>query len=124
MKILPGITKNETSALAFLAAVFIVGVCIRSQRDRLVPVPALADTLMEPQAVVESLKMEPSGLISINRATKQELERLPGIGPVIAERIIQYRENRKGFRSLNELTKVHGIGPKKLAEMSQHLCLD
>lgn len=119
-----GLTRNETSALAFLAAAFLVGVFVRSQRDNLVPIPARAETIADPPAITESMKAGSSELISINRATKQELERLPGVGPVLAERIIQYRESSKGFHSLNELTKVHGIGVKKMAALKQHLSLE
>jgi comEA protein len=119
-----GLTKNEISALVFLAIAFVVGVFVRSQRDRLTPIPAMADEVVDPPVVTETVQAEPSVLISINHATKSELEKLPGIGPALAERIIQYRESRKGFRSLNELTNVHGIGAKKLEILSQRVCLD
>jgi competence ComEA-like helix-hairpin-helix protein len=58
--------------------------------------------------------------ISLNAATSEDLEALPGIGPVLARRILQYREQRKrengrGFTSVDELLNVSGIGPKRLA---------
>ena len=121
---MPGLTKNEISAMAFLAAAFVIGVFVRSQRDRLTPAPAMAETFLNPPAVTDSIRAEASTLISINRATQSELEKLPGVGPVIAERIIQYRKSQKGFHSLKELTKVHGIGPKKMAVLRQRICLD
>ena len=49
--------------------------------------------------------------VSINAATKVELEDLPGIGPVLADRILRYREENDGFRAIEDLRKVKGIGP-------------
>lgn len=51
--------------------------------------------------------------INVNRASAEELESLPGIGPVLAEAIVQYRSGRP-FASVEELTHVKGIGPKRL----------
>ena len=62
----------------------------------------------------------PSFPIRLNSATARELEALPGIGPVLAGRIVQYREQLQrerghGFESVDELLNVSGIGPKRLA---------
>lgn len=54
-------------------------------------------------------------LINVNTATQAELEALPGIGPVIAQEIIKYRETVGPFKSVEELLKVRGIGPARLA---------
>lgn len=60
---------------------------------------------------------------SINRASAAELTRLPGIGPALAERIVQYRERCGGFRSVEELKNVKGIGDKIFARIAAHLAL-
>ncbi len=52
--------------------------------------------------------------ININTATKEELERLPRIGPVMAQRIIDYRREHSDFRNVDELMNVNGIGTKTL----------
>ncbi len=58
-----------------------------------------------------------SGKVNINTADAAELERLPGIGPTLAERILAYRERNGGFKSIEELKKVSGIGDKKFGEL-------
>jgi competence protein ComEA len=52
--------------------------------------------------------------LDLNRASAQEFEELPGIGPVLAERTVQYRKSGKTFRTVDDLRAVKGIGKKKL----------
>ncbi len=54
----------------------------------------------------------PAGKVDLNTATQAQLEALPGVGPVLAQRIIEYRE-RKRFTSVRQLLEVEGFGPKK-----------
>jgi competence protein ComEA len=56
----------------------------------------------------------PGDRIDVNRATADELERLPGIGPALARRIVDHRDANGRFRSLEELETVPGIGPRLL----------
>lgn len=64
----------------------------------------------------------PAGLrINLNTATQAELERLPGVGPVTAQRIIEYRSQVGAFQSVEELENVKGIGPKKLEQISPYV---
>lgn len=58
--------------------------------------------------------------VNINRASSDELQALDGIGPVLAERIIQSRQNRP-FHSVDEVRRVHGIGPKTLAQIRDRI---
>ena len=51
-----------------------------------------------------------SGLVSINRATAEQLEELPGIGPALSARIIAYRDANGGFKTKEDLLNVSGIG--------------
>ena len=55
-----------------------------------------------------------NGTININRASAKELERLPGIGPVLASRIVQFRSANGSFLTIEDLGKVPGIGNSKL----------
>lgn len=57
------------------------------------------------------------GTVNVNTAGEAELERLPGVGPATAARIIAHRKENGPFRSVDDLLAVSGIGPKKLAAM-------
>lgn len=58
-------------------------------------------------------------ILNINRASARELESLPGIGPVLAMRIVDYRKANGSFQSIEELEKVPGIGASKLAKFKE-----
>ena len=58
-----------------------------------------------------------SGPININRATAQQLDALDGVGPVIAQRIVDYRKINGSFLTIDDLQKVSGIGAAKFAQI-------
>jgi competence protein ComEA len=60
-------------------------------------------------------------LVDINTATQEDLEALPGIGPVLAGRIVAYRQNHGPFKQVADLEQVSGIGSKKLAQLKPHI---
>jgi competence protein ComEA len=60
-------------------------------------------------------------VIDLNNATSAQLETLPGIGPALADAIIAERDRRGGFRSVNELREVRGIGEKRFADLRDHV---
>lgn len=62
--------------------------------------------------------------ININQADIKQLEELPGIGPVIAERIVKYREKNGLFSKIEELNNVEGIGPKKFESLKDSATVD
>ena len=63
----------------------------------------------------------PNGKVHLNLATAAELDALPGVGPVIAERIVSYREENGPFQSVEDLLDVPGIGEAKLADLRDHV---
>ena len=60
-------------------------------------------------------------VLDLNNATSAQLETLPGIGPALAGAIIAERDRRGGFRSVNELREVRGIGEKRFADLRDHV---
>jgi competence protein ComEA len=61
------------------------------------------------------------GKVNLNTATPSELDALPGIGPALAQNIIDYRTAHGGFRSVNELRQVDGIGDAKFAQLKDRV---
>ncbi|MCS6817525.1 MAG: helix-hairpin-helix domain-containing protein [Blastocatellia bacterium] len=64
------------------------------------------------------------GKVNVNRATQKELEAVPGIGPVLAQEIIRYRERHGPFRRLEELLILRGVSTRKLRALSAALCVE
>lgn len=58
-----------------------------------------------------------TGPVSLNSATVEQLETLPGVGPVLAQHIVDYRTQHGGFRSVGELREVNGIGERRFADI-------
>ena len=66
-------------------------------------------------------KATPTGPININRATAKQFEKLDGVGPVLAKRIVAYRAANGPFITLEDLDKVSGIGPAKFAQFKSQI---
>lgn len=62
---------------------------------------------------------QPAGPLSLANATQPQLEELDGIGPTLAARILEYRDSHGGFRSVEELGEVDGIGEVRLEALRQ-----
>jgi competence protein ComEA len=76
----------------------------------------------EPVESVETTETaDSSGLVNLNTAGLEELETLPGIGPVLAQRIIDYREANGDFQSTMDLINVSGIGEKTYAKIADYV---
>jgi competence protein ComEA len=63
----------------------------------------------------------PAAPISLSTATVEQLDTLDGIGPTLAQRIVEYREAHGGFRSIDELKQVDGIGEKRFESLKAGL---
>ena len=69
----------------------------------------------------QAAKAQPVGKVNINSATAQQLEALPGVGPKLAARIVEYRQKAGGFKSAQELMNVKGIGEKNFEKIQPHV---
>lgn len=74
-------------------------------------------------ATLKSSGSPGNGSVSLNNASQSQFESLPQIGPATARKILEYRKASGGFSSIEELLKVNGIGPKKLAAIRKYVRL-
>jgi competence protein ComEA len=129
-------SQDWTTGAAKWAAVIVLGgasifgmawsVMARSPRVRAAdPPPAQVIPAANPEAeqapVAEPASIPPphsaARQININTATASELELLPGIGPALAGRIVEYRKAHGPFKSVDGLDEVKGIGPRTLEKL-------
>lgn len=101
--------EREKVVVIFLASALIVGVGLNFFKA----VKHSRTKVSEVRLLTEEESSEVG--LDINRATVEQLEALPGIGPVIACRIVEYREKHGRFKTVKDLLNVSGIGPKRLA---------
>ncbi|MBU1937364.1 helix-hairpin-helix domain-containing protein [bacterium] len=126
---------SQRTAILLLAVAFLLGTAIRffqSQRavpealqNQLFPDSAAAADFRERAHQVAELAEEISNRpININTATRAQLQTLSGIGPVLSQRIIDYREKHGDFKTVEELDDVYGIGPKRLEAMRDRVTVE
>jgi competence protein ComEA len=60
-------------------------------------------------------------VLNLNTATPKQLEALPGIGPVLATRIVAFREKKGGYKRIEELLAIPGVSEKKLKVLREYL---
>lgn len=110
-----------TAAALCIAAVTMIGVHLRPTHN------AFAFKQTAPEAALRGTAVmgpsTPMGGVNINTATADELDELPGVGPVIAGRIIEEREKNGAFAYPEDLLGVKGIGEKTLQRLLESICL-
>jgi competence protein ComEA len=82
------------------------------------PLQATADGgTTYPQAQTAPPPAEAGAAVNLNTATQAQLEKLPGVGPAVALRIIEYRQRSGGFKKVEDLMNVRGIGEKTFLKL-------
>ncbi|HEX6243811.1 MAG TPA: helix-hairpin-helix domain-containing protein [Polyangiales bacterium] len=118
-------SQDSRRALLWLVSAF--GAVAFARHDaRLHPTPA-APVLESPAAPHDNKQaaaLRDGQRMDINRASAAELELLPGVGPSLAKRLIEAREQRGPFRSLDELGRVRGMGAKTRKKLAKFLRFD
>ena len=112
------LTRREQIVVALLVASLVIGGGI-SLWDHFSPEATenfqVVRVAKPPETTSETTEPEKAAVkVHLNTATAQELERLPRIGPKMAQKIIQWRTDHGPFRTLDDLAKVPGIGKKTL----------
>lgn len=120
-----GLTDSERRGARVLAILLVLGTLWDVWRSHHVvmapepapePAPVTAAGGAAPGAVGSAPPAVPRTL-DLNHASAQELDALPGIGPVLARRIVERRERQGAFRHVDELLSVPGIGPRLLERL-------
>ena len=105
--------------LAALTAVFLCALWWTF--DRIAPQGAPDSYAITTQHYAPETEPEETGPLDINTATLEELDTLSGIGPVLAQRIIDYRDEHGPFQSVEELLEVKGIGEATLSRFREEI---
>lgn len=91
--------------------------------EMVIYVPKIGEEISQTHQLQEVTSDSNDQLISINKATSEELQTLPGIGPSKATAIIEYREQNGGFKHIDELLSISGIGSKTLEKFRDKITI-
>lgn len=118
--------RNEQLVLLLLSVALLAGIVVsyldRTNSDAVQDFDVKKSAVPVPD-IQEAPHPKPLSPININTGTVKDFEKLPGIGPQIAQRIVDYRNQAGNFTQLKDLTKVSGIGPKTLERLRPQLTL-
>jgi competence protein ComEA len=96
----------------------------KPDKGRVVGKPAAKPKKEKEPAKPGKFKKPGDGIVHLNKATLDDLQRLPGVGPAMAERILEYRKEAGKFTEIAELRQVKGIGEKKYAKLEPFVRAD
>jgi comEA protein len=121
-----GFTQKEQGVILFLSACLIIGLGLQGFQKYWAPLPDTPDEKMSVANAAPIQKPDSTSvfIVAINRADANLLEQLPGVGPVLAKRIFEFREKNGRFQAIEDLMKVKGIGKKTLDRISPFIRCD
>jgi competence ComEA-like helix-hairpin-helix protein len=114
------VNRRERAILLLLTAALLVGVGVSYFRRAALRRQAALNPIAVVQDSAAGCSLDPAAVappVDLNQATPRQLDGLPGVGPVLAGRILEYRQRKGGFRSVSELRAVSGIGAKRYAAL-------
>lgn len=122
-------TPQETKALIFLLAALLVGSAItlyKRTHPQFAPELIIEKKEIDPQHQTQSPLHQEQGKkkINLNQATTAELQLLPGVGPTLSKRIVEYRENKGQFEKIEDLMQVQGIGLKTFKQIQDYITIE
>ena len=112
-------TGRERVMLAALGGSAVVGLGVLLWQQREQPIRVEAAPVAQAQPWDSALRE--ARQVDLNVATAEDLERLPEVGPSLAQRILEYRRTMGKFTRTDELLKVPGIGPKTYEALQDHV---
>jgi comEA protein len=121
--------RNEQVVLLMLSAALLVGIIISyidRENTHSIPDFDVQKSAVPVPQIPEETHITDTGIavsIDVNTATTKDFEKLPGIGPQIAQRIVDHRTKTGSFTTLEDLTKVSGVGPKTLERLRPMITL-
>jgi len=114
------VNRRERAVLLLGTAAFLIGIGISYYKRAGLRHQAALNPIGVVQDTSAGCSPDSAGApppVDLNQATPRQLDGLPGIGPVLAGRIIEYRQRKGGFRSVSELRGVSGIGEKRYSAL-------
>ena len=109
-------TKDEKTVILFLLAVLSIGIGVHYYKKAN---PSSCQIIDFYEKKITSFKK-----ININKANREELVKIKNIGPVLAERIVAYREKYGSFEKAEDIKNVKGIGEKTYEQMKKQIVLE
>jgi competence protein ComEA len=104
------LSPPEKKIVIIIACVIFLGTLIRFFNLE------VNETIVSHQPVNKQIQ-----IIDINKASLIGLEKIPGLGPVLSQRVVEYRKNNPPFKTIKDLEKVKGIGKKKAKIMKNYI---
>lgn len=111
------LTRQEKTVLLFLASSVFAGISINYLAKHN---PRFKDYFRS--VFVDARNSPPP--INLNKATLDELIALPGVGPALGERIIDYRDSQGSFKAIEDIQKVKGFGQKKFEQLKDTITVE